>query len=166
MYVQNLSGNGQEVITAGRMDPTASATQQTYNMNIWGWQNGKLVDRTAQWFPNGTNAIVGTEPSVKFADFNGDGKTDMYVSPYTDKADSYGPGLVFLNNGSSFSRVELNFGQVNGHDSAVYDLNKDGYADIFTMGARVSFGSKSGAFTSHTVSGREDRKSTRLNSSH
>ena len=155
MYVQNLSGNGQEVITAGRMDPTASATQQTYNMNIWGSQNGKLVDRTAQWFPNGTNAIVGTEPSVKFADFNGDGKTDMYVSPYTDKANSYGPGLVFLNNGSSFSRVELNFGQVNGHDSAVYDLNGDGYADIFTMGARVSFGSKSGAFTSYTVSGRD-----------
>lgn len=155
MYAQSLSGNGQEIITAGRMDPNASATQQSYNINIWGWQNGQLVDKTSQWFATSSNAIVGTEPSVKFADFNGDGKTDMYVSPYTDKPNSYGPGLVFLNNGTSFSRVELNFGQVNGHDSAVYDLNRDGYADIFTMGARVSFGSKAGTFTNHTVTGRD-----------
>ena len=153
MYAQNFSGNGQEIVTAGRMDPNSSAVQQTYNINIWGWQNGTLVNKTSQWFPNGTNAIVGTEPSVKFADFNNDGKMDMYVSPYTDKPGSYGPGLVFINNGSSFSRLELNFGDVRGHDSAVYDFNGDGYTDIFTTGSRFSFGSKNGTFTSYEAMG-------------
>ena len=155
LFAQNLSGNGQEIITAGRADMSAvSGPQQTYNINIWGWQNGSLVNKTSQWFPNNTNTIIGTEPSVKFADFNGDGKTDMYVAPYTD-SNTYGPGAVFLNNGSSFSRVNLDFGNIHGHDSAVYDINGDGYADIFTMGARVSFGSKAGAFTNFNVSGKD-----------
>jgi hypothetical protein len=51
---------------------------------VYGWSNGSLVNRTSQWFAGTDYRIRGTEPSVKFADFDGDGKTDMYVAPNTD----------------------------------------------------------------------------------
>ena len=153
LYSQNLSGNGQEIIAAGRADMGGSTgPQQTYNINIWGWQNGSLVNKTSQWFANSSNLILGTEPSVKFADFNGDGKVDMYVAPNTDRA-VYGPGAVFLNNGTSFARSDLAFpNPISAHDSAVYDLNKDGYTDIINLGFNttvVSFGSKNGTFSTY-----------------
>lgn len=153
LYAQNLSGSGQEIITAGRADMGSStAPQQTYNINIWGWQNGSLVNKTSQWFANASNSIIGTEPSVKFADFNGDGKTDMYVAPNTDR-EAYGPGAVFLNTGSTFVRSDLTLpDRMAAHDSAVYDLNRDGYADVINMGfgtVTLSFGSKNGIFTTY-----------------
>ena len=152
MFSQSFSGTGQEVVVAGRSGSANSGTYPTYNLSIFGWSNGTLVDKTSQWFPGGINVITGSEPSVKFADFNGDGKVDMYVAPNTD-TNTYGPGVVYLNNGTSFSRVNLDFGNLNGHDSAVYDLNRDGYADIVTMGMRFSFGSAAGTFTNYVVGG-------------
>ena len=149
MFSANLSGAGQQVITAGRSSTTNQGSYPTYNLNVFGWLGGTLVNQTAQWFHGTDNVILGTEPSVKFADFNGDGRLDMFVSPNTDNSIA-GSGWVFLNNGSSFSRINLNL-NINGHDSAVYDLNHDGYADIITTGNTVSFGSAAGAFTTYGV---------------
>jgi hypothetical protein len=150
MFSANLSGSGQQVITAGRSSTTNQGSYPTYNLNVFGWSNGTLVNQTAQWFHGTDNQILGTEPSVKFADFNGDGRLDMFVSPNTDSGGLTGSGWAFLNTGSSFSRVNLNL-NVNGHDSAVYDLNGDGYADIITTGNNVSFGSAAGTFTNYGV---------------
>lgn len=152
MYSENLTSTGESLITAGRSSTTNGGSYPTYNLNVFDWENGQLVNKTSQWFAGSTNVILGTEPSVKFGDFNGDGKRDMYVSPNTDNGGIVGSGWLFLNNGSSFSRVELNLG-VNGHDSAVYDINGDGVDDIFTTGSRVTFGSRTNNFTTHTVSG-------------
>ena len=152
MYSENLTSTGESLITAGRSSTTNGGSYPTYNLNIFDWENGQLVNKTSRWFAGATNVILGTEPSVKFGDFNGDGKRDMYVSPNTDNGAIVGSGWLFLNNGSSFSRVELNLG-INGHDSAVYDINGDGVDDIFTTGSRVTFGSRTNNFTTHTVSG-------------
>ena len=152
MFSANLSGSGEELITAGRSGTANQGSYPTYNLNVFGWSNGTLVNRTSQWFSGTTNQITGTEPSVKFADFNGDGRLDMYVSPNTDFGGTTGSGSVFFNNGTSFSRLDLNL-NINGHDSAVYDINGDGRADIFTTGSRVSFGNANNTFTTHTVSG-------------
>ncbi len=151
MYAESLSGTGEELITAGRSGTSNQGSYPTYNLNVFGWSNGTLVNQTSQWFSGADNVILGTEPSVKFADFDGDGKKDMYVSPNTDNT-PVGSGWVFFNNGSSFSRVDLNL-NINGHDSAVYDINRDGRSDIFTTGSRVSFGNADRTFSTHTVSG-------------
>ena len=152
LYTASLSGNGEEVITAGRSGTQNQGSYPDYDLNIYGWSNGTLVNRTSQWFSGTDNRIRGTEPSVKFADFDGDGRTDMYVAPNTDQASITGSGWVFFNNGTNFTRLDLNL-NINGHDSAVYDLNGDGRSDIFTTGSRVSFAQANRTFTTHWVTG-------------
>jgi hypothetical protein len=151
LFSQSLSGNGEELITAGRAGTTEQGSYPTYNLNVFGWSNGSLVNRTSQWFAGNDNVILGTEPSIKFADFDGDGKKDMYVASNTDTT-PIGSGWVYFNNGSNFTRVDLNLG-VTGHDSAVYDLNGDGRSDIYTTGGRVSFSNANRTFSSHNVVG-------------
>jgi hypothetical protein len=152
LYTASLSGTGEEVITAGRSGTQNQGSYPDYDLNVYGWSNGTLVNRTSQWFAGTDNRIRGTEPSVKFADFDGDGRTDMYVAPNTDQAGITGSGWVFFNNGTNFTRLDLNL-NINGHDSAVYDLNGDGRSDIFTTGSRVSFGQANRTFTTHWVTG-------------
>lgn len=156
MFSQDLNGDSkQEIIVAGRMSPNGGASYYNYNLSVFSWRNGQLVDSTSQWFATASNQIVGTEPSVKFADFNGDGRQDIYLAPHTD-TNVYGPGVVLFNNGSSFSRTDIDFSNpanIHAHDSAVYDMNHDGYADILTMSyrtdSRISFGSSTGTFTTY-----------------
>jgi hypothetical protein len=153
LYAENISGGtGQELIVTGRMNPDAG-TYSTYNLSIFGWSNGTLVNQTSQWFSGTDNQIIGTEAQVKFGDFDGDGRKDMYAPPYTDTS-VYGPGAVFFNNGSNFTRSNINFGNILSHDSAVYDLNNDGRSDIVTMSfghdVRFSFGNADRTFTNYT----------------
>jgi hypothetical protein len=152
LYTASLSGNGEEMITAGRSGTQNQGSYPDYNLNVYGWSNGTLVNRTSQWFSGTDNRITGTEPSVKFADFDGDGRLDMYVAPNTDQAGLTGSGWVFFNNGTNFTRLNMNL-DINGHDSAVYDLNGDGRTDIFTTGSRVSFAQANRTFTTHVVTG-------------
>lgn len=152
MYSASFSGAGEEVVIAGRSSSANQGTYPSYNLNIFGWSNGQLVNKTSQWFAGTDNRITGTEPSVKFADFDGDGKLDMYVAPNTDQSGVTGSGWVYFNNGNRFSRVDLNLG-INGHDSAVYDLNRDGRPDIFTTGGRMNFANADRTFSTHWVIG-------------
>lgn len=154
MYSANFSGTGEEIVVAGRSGTANQGTYPTYNLNVYGWSNGQIVNKTSQWFSGTDNQITGTEPSVKFADFDGDGKTDMYVSPNTDWPGTTGSGSVFFNTGSRFSRLNLDLG-INGHDSAVYDLDRDGRSDIFTTGSKVSFGRADKTFSTHLVTGQD-----------
>jgi hypothetical protein len=149
LYSQSFSGNGQELLIAGRMAPD-SGTYYNYNLNIFGWANGTLINKTSQWFSGTDNVIVGTEPSVQFADFDNDGKIDIFVAPNTDTNQATGPGVLFYNNGSSFTRSNIDLSNTNAHGSAVYDLNHDGYMDIVTTGVRVAFGGPNRSFTVYT----------------
>lgn len=153
LFAANISSSSgaQDLILAGRQTPDGGA-YNTFNMQIWSWSNGTLINKTSQWFSGTDNRIVGTEPSVKFADFDNDGRKDIYVAPNTDTG-VYGPGVVFFNNGTNFTRVNLNLGDIPGHDSAVYDLNGDGYMDIVTLGMRVSFGGPGRTFTTYVGTG-------------
>ena len=154
IFTSDLTGNGtQNVIVAGRTIQDANNTPWINSqITIFGWQNGQLVNQTSQWFSGNDNVIVGTEPSVKFGDFLGNGKAGMYVAPSTDRA-VYGPGVVFINNGSSFTRVELSLGNNWAHDSVVYDFNRDGKADIFNTdygsNTNLSFSNGNGTFTTY-----------------
>ena len=145
---QDLDADGsQSLILAGRMSPSNNA-YSTYNIQIWDWQNGGLVNKTGDWFQGTDNQITGTEPSVQFTDFDNDGRIDMYVAPHTDTT-VFGPGLVFFNEGGRFTRREIDLENTQGHGSAVYDLNGDGFMDIVTTGLRFTFGGPNRAFTTH-----------------
>ena len=153
LFSANLTNSptgAQQLITAGRSSTTNQGSYPTYNLNVFDWVNGTLVNKTSQWMPGGINTILGTEPSVKFADFFGTGRLGMFVSPNTDNSSIVGSGWVYVNNGSSFSRIDLNLG-VTGHDSAIYDFLGNGRQDIYTTGGIVSMANANGTFTNYAV---------------
>jgi len=129
-FTANITGNGQDLIVAGRMTQNTTVPEWGNNrIHMLSWENGNMVDKTAQWFPGGINEILGTEPSVKFADFFKTGRTDMFVAPSTDMQ-HYGPATIFTNQGNKFSRQDIAVGNVWSHDSAIADLNQDSFKDI------------------------------------
>lgn len=156
-FTATLSGGTQEeVIVAGRSVWTADAsTHPSSKITIFGWENGTLKDKTSQWFSGTDNIILGTEPSVKFGDFNNSGKLSMWVAPSTDGVINTQPGYIFINNGSSFTRYEIPMGSISSHDSVVYDVNRDGIADIVTLdygpNGTFIFGNRSNTFTPLSV---------------
>jgi len=155
-YAANLSNatGAQDLIMAGSI--SAGNAHQDYDMQIWSWQGNNLVNTTNQWFSGTDNRIKGSVPAVNFADFDGDGRKDMYVAPYVESnTPTQGPGLIFFNDGGKFTRLELDLQNAHGHHSTVYDINQDGRPDIFTTGSRVSFYAGNRTFTTHTVSGRD-----------
>jgi hypothetical protein len=129
-FAADIQGTGgQDVIIAGRMtQPTTDPEWGNNKIHMMGWENGTLVDKTAQWFPGGINEIKGTEPSVKFADFFKTGRQDMFVAPSTDST-NLGPGYLFTNQGNKFSRQSFNL-NIWSHDSAIADLDGDTFKDV------------------------------------
>jgi hypothetical protein len=156
IYTKDLNNdNVQEVIIGGRQtQPATQANWRDSALQIFGWNTGSFAKETSRWFSGTDNQIRGTEPAIRFGDFNGDGKIDMFVAPSTDMT-HYGPGIVYFNNGTTaFTKTTLNLGDVWAHDAVVKDINNDGYADIITSDyghkMTVSYGSSTGTFTTYT----------------
>ena len=148
IYVQDLNNDSKdEVVIAGRMSQSATelttapdqaaknAAWENSQLTVYGFNNSDvLVDQTSQWFSGTDNQIIGTEPSVKFGDFNGDNNVDMAVGHSTDM-EHFGPLIVYENTGtSSFNRQDHNIGNKWMHDIAVGDINKDGFDDVLVSG--------------------------------
>ena len=136
-YVANISGSGEDVIIAGASTAQSSATDwASTRISMFSWQNGTLVDKTAQWFTGDSNIILGTN-AVKFADFFKSGRTDMFTAPYSDwSLTDNGPAYVWTNTGTSFTRQAI-AANVSAHDSAIADINGDGYKDIIILDANA-----------------------------
>jgi hypothetical protein len=136
-YAASISGSGQDVIIAGHMTQQSSPSNwDSTRLSILSWNNGTLVDRTTQWFPDNSNIITGTN-SVKFADFFKSGRTDMVTAPYSDwSLANNGPAYVWTNTGTSFRRQAI-AADVSAHDFAVADINRDGYTDIVILDANA-----------------------------
>ena len=133
IFVANLNDSSEEeVVIAGRMSQFATPdTWQTYDMQIFGWNTGEFQSETDSWFASDENRILGTEPSLRFGDFNSDGYKDMLVAHSTDM-EYFGPSYVYFNSGSSsFSREEYDLGNKWIHDAVVADFDNDGVDDFF-----------------------------------
>ena len=145
----NQSG-ADEVIIAGRASqPFTGDTWQNYEMQVFGWNTGDFANETATWFTSNENSILGTEPSVRFGDFDGDGNVDMAVAHGTDM-ELYGPSYIYFNTGEdSFERTSIDHDETWAHDAVVADFNGDGFDD-FLIG---SFG-----LNMSLVLGGEDRE--------
>lgn len=166
-YSVDLNGTGSEsVIFAGRSTGDATTINQ-YKLSLYTWENNTLVDKTAQWFAGTDNVIVGTEPSVKFSSFNNNGRKDMFIAPSTDGTNQTGKPLVFMNNGSSFTRQEITINvhpdelarpgsktTIWSHDSAVADINNDGFTDIimsdYGWNTTIAMNNRNGTFSTYT----------------
>jgi hypothetical protein len=134
-FITDLDGDGStdDIIIAGReSQPTSAADWNSSRLSVHSFQNGSLVDKTAQWFTGTDNVIIGTEPDVKFADFFNTGRNDMVVTHSQDMS-SYGPATFFKNNGSNFTKVSIPTANIWSHGSDIGDLNNDGYKDIFLL---------------------------------
>ena len=148
IFSKDLNGDGvDEVVIAGRRtQPATDATWQNFNVQIFGWNGGSFDNETSTWLPGGINEIVGTEPSVKFGDFDGDGDIDIFMAATTDMYDPdgadnisgnaddqtlRGDSIVFVNGGAdSFTKVILESSATWSHGSAVHDFTGDGIPDI------------------------------------
>jgi hypothetical protein len=147
-------GSGQDVVVAGRMTQNATVAEwRNSNIQLFSWDNGKLVNKTSQWFPGGSNSILGTDPTVIFEDFFKTGKKDMFVAPSTDMQ-HYGPAYLFKNNGNSFSRSTINIGNVWAHGATVTSLNNDGWKDVvltdYGPNTTLLFNNRTNGFTPMT----------------
>ena len=155
-FVADIDGDGSadDIIVAGRK--TQPATPETWTntkLSMLSFENGKLVDKTSQWFSGTDNEIMGTEPNVHFADFFKTGRKDMFVSHSTDMR-TFGPATVFTNNGSNFTKVSIPTLDVWSHGSDVGDLNNDGYLDLIMSDLRnknttIALNNQVDGFTSH-----------------
>lgn len=126
VYQADLLGPGsRDQIILGRQSVGDTSGTQ---ISILSWDRGNLVNTTSAWMPGGINRIVGTEPSVQFADFFNTGRTDMFVAAGWD-APGPGNSQLFRNVGGRFERITIE-SKAWGHGSDVYDLNGDGFKDI------------------------------------
>lgn len=150
-YSRDLNGDGrQEMIMQSSSFASSAAQWRNGNLQIFGWNTGSFKNETATWFSGTDNVYMGGS-TLKFGDFRGNGRVDMFAATFTDRGDLYGPSMVYFNNGNStFSRMSLDFGQVDGHDSHVTDLNGDGFSDIIMVDwsgkTKIAFGSAAGTF--------------------
>lgn len=171
LFTEDLTGTGADnVVVAGRMSAggVTAAEWKSSRISVLGWTNGQLVDQTSQWFTAGDNIILGTEPSVKFASFNNNGRKDMFVAPSTDGVVPTTEAYVYFNNGSNFSKHIIDLSQVtateaafsdhrnfvHAHDSTVVDLNNDGFKDIvigdYGWNTTLAFNNQNRTFTTFT----------------
>jgi hypothetical protein len=132
-YSVDLDGDGvDELIFAGfETQPNTPAGFDNTKLTIYGWSGGQFRDITEQWLPGSLSQVEGVGEIVA-GDFNGDGRTDLYLSAYADM-DHQVNAYQLLNTGSSFNKVSLGLSQWE-HGAAVGDLNQDGYDDVVVFG--------------------------------
>ncbi len=165
IFVQDLNNDGkEEVVIAGRQSQSAFPSGTSVADKTAAWENSQLTlyefnasnqleNKTSSWFTGTQNQIIGTEPSIKFGDFNGDSNVDMVIGHSTDM-EFTGDTVVYTNSGtSSFGRDDYNTNLWT-HDVAVHDINGDGLDDVILGGFGnpvVMLGDVSGTMTQITT---------------
>lgn len=133
MYARDIDGDGIDEVffIAFETQPNTPNAYSNTSIHIFGWEAGAFKEITSKWLPNDTHFIEGAG-DVVFGDFNGDGKTDIFLSAYTDMNHPVN-AYALINEGSTFSKVSL--GQETWqHGVAVADINSDGYDDVIAAG--------------------------------
>jgi len=150
-FIEDIDGDGaiDDIIIAGRKTNSDPNSWNGSKISMFSFENGRLIDKTSQWFSGTDNEILGTEPSVQFTDFFKTGRKDMFVSHSADNNVVRGPASVFQNTGNNFNKISIPTVGIWSHDSAVGDLNNDSYDDIIML----DYGPNSTVALNNTVNG-------------
>lgn len=146
-YSGNITnGAGDDIVYAGFNTTTGVDS----SISLLSWQNGTLVDKTAQWFPNGINQAPGFS-TLSIGEFNNNGRKDILGVVGKDNG-YFDYVYLYTNTGSNFTRSTINLpGATWAHDSTVADLNQDGYQDVViaSFGPNSTFliNNQAGSFT-------------------
>jgi len=146
IHPRDIDGDGVDEIFFVAFESQASTAGSYSNtsVHILGWENGVFKEITSRWLPGTTNQVEGVG-DLCFGDFDRDGKTDVFLSAYTDSNQS-AHAYALMNTGSSFNKVKLT-AQAWMHSVSCGDINGDGYDDVLASGWGIFptyFGSSSG----------------------
>jgi len=133
IFTRDIDGDGVEEVffVAFETQPNTPDKYSKTSVQIFGWRNAQFTNITAQWLPNQTHLVEGVG-DVCFGDFNGDGRTDVFLSAYTDMPLTAYP-YVLLNQGTQFQRIALS-AQAYMHSVSCGDIDGDGYDDVVSAG--------------------------------
>ncbi len=133
IYPQDINGDGiDEIFFAGvETQPNTPETYTNTSVHIFGWQNGRLREITNQWLPNNTNQVEAVA-DVAFGDFNGDGLIDLFLGGGSDMEHPVNH-YQLINKGSYFEKKIIGKESWT-HDLDSFDINHDGYMDVFVTG--------------------------------
>lgn len=133
IHPKDIDGDGVDEVffVAFETQPNSPARYSNTSVHIFGWEGGEFKEITNKWLPAGDNAVEGVG-DVCFGDFNGDGKTDVFLSAYTDMDHPVHP-YALMNRGYSFAKVRFPL-QKWMHGVTCADVNKDGFDDVLVTG--------------------------------
>ena len=154
LFTKDLNSDGSDEVVASAVafgSQNTATGWKNANLQVYGFNTGVFKNETRTWFSGNDNQYLGGT-TVRFGDFNGDGNVDMFAAAFSDNSITSSMPVFFNNGNSTFTRSNINFGDVGPHDSVVTDLNNDGYADIIVtdivnVKPAVAFGSSTGNFS-------------------
>jgi len=123
-----------------------------YQDSLMNYYKGIFINQKNGTYLLDTNYIIhgrGAPWYGGFGDFNGDGLVDYYSNCYAYEYDpknqdtlfykysnrNYSPSHVFMNNGKSFDRIDLDTVDMMSGNSDIIDINKDGKDEIISLPA-------------------------------
>lgn len=152
----DLTGTGKEnvvIYSTESASETSSTDWKSSKLFVYGWSGNNLVDQTSQWFSGTDNVVVGAN-MVKFGDLAGNGLQSMFVAPYTDERRLATQISVFVNEGSRFSRYNIDLPYtLNSHDSTLFRYNgvDNAVAVDYGLNTTFVFGSNTRDFRAYSV---------------
>lgn len=119
------------IFAAFETQPNSPSTYTNTQVQIFGWVGKDLKNITSRWLPGNSNQVEGVG-DIQFGDFNKDGLTDVFLSGYADM-DYQIHAYALMNKGGYFEKSDLGICSWQ-HGAYAYDVNKDGYTDVFATG--------------------------------